>query len=470
MSLENNIQISANVEQKVESIRKEAKEVVVNHNFSALELYEDLLQNVSQDESIQKTFENWNPDPLRDVVLKGGSDCFGLALLLQHKLAQIKIKAQVFPFSTKGLLAEEEARILLSDVGSVGVIVPDEQDSYYFVDPGFALFEPLLITPDTKSTSCKIDGRTFVINLKEGRNGSMEIFGDQDILKKVIDFRGMETLTEGSLTELQKQYLRIRPILQMEKFNEIGEKAAGIKIQMLTNDITIMLNNARQKLSYEEWNNFDSTVIANQLGLKPEELHQRVATIINNAPRIRSLWVNSLRKLYVEKNYAPLQENERNWDQAKKDGYSNGGVVVMLKNKKNELLMYRVPESRQKPHIGRFVGQYNVCVETADDNEEYKSNLARAFQEELGLNIGEFANVDIQSYRETDYGLSLGKTKTLARCVVCEWTGDLNHKFSFQESIEGGRWEWIPINEVMGHDLDPNLRPILEQHILEGLL
>ncbi len=159
-----------------------------------------------------------------------------------------------------------------------------------------------------------------------------------------------------------------------------------------------------------------------------------------------------------------------NWEEARQKGYDKGGVVDMKKNNKNELLMYRVPESRQKPKIGRFAGQYNVGVETAEDDEEYDSNVIRAFEEEFGLDAEACeANVVINSYRETDYG-SGDRGAALARCVVCEWKGDADHPFGFENSVEGGKWEWVPIDQVIGYDIEPNLRPILERHILEGLL
>lgn len=450
-------------------IREAAVDVVSNFNFSVLELYADLLKDASQDKPISETFDSWMPDPLRDVILNGGSDCFGLALLLKEKLSKIKVKSYIFPFSTRGLLAEEDAKDLLSDVGSVGVIVQNGTNDFYFIDPGFALVEPLTITKTTESISYKLDGRTFTIRLTEGKNGTMSVVG-VDGLKKEIDFRGMETLSESSLDELQKQYIRIRPTVQIEKFNEIGEKMASVKVQMLKNEIFIMNGDVKINIPYAKWNDFNCTDVAQKLGVNPDDLRKQISTIIHESPRLRSLWVESLRKIYADKHYAPLQEELSTWEEARQKGYDKGGVVVMLKNNKNELLMYRVPESRQKPKIGRLAGQYNVGVETAEDDEEYDVNVIRAFKEEFGLDAETCeANVAINSYRETDYG-SGDRGAALARCVVCEWKGDLDYPFSFENGVEGGKWEWVPIDQVTGHDLEPNLRPILERHILEGLL
>lgn len=455
--------------EKTDAIRKEAIEVVAGYNFSVVELYADFLRNIKQSESINKTFEDWNPDPLRDVILQAGSDCFGLALLLQEKLSKINVKAHIFPFSTKGLLAEKEAKDLLSNTGSVGVIVQNGEDDFYFIDPGFALAEPLTITGNTKSISYKLDGRTFTISFSREKNGLMSVVSDTGLVKE-IDFRGMENLDEAQLRELQKQYIKVRPTLHIEKFNEIGEKMASIKIQMLKNEIFIMNGDIRINIPYEDWGNFDCTDVAKKLGVNPDELRKQISTIIHESPRLRSLWVESLRKIYADKHYAPLQEELSTWEEAREKGYDKGGVVVMLKNDKNELLMYRVPESRQKPKIGRLAGQYNVGVETAEDDEEYDANVIRAFKEEFGLDAETCeANVAINSYRETDYG-SGDRGAALARCVVCEWKGDLDHPFSFENGVEGGKWEWVPIDQVTGHDLEPNFRPILERHILEGLL
>ncbi len=455
--------------ENISNIRKEAVDVVSNYRFSVVELYADFLAKIKQDEPIQKTFDSWHPDPLRDVILQSGSDCFGLALLLQKKLAEIKIRSYVFPFSTRGLLAEKDAKELLSDVGSVGIIVQNGTDDFYFIDPGFALIEPLTVTSNTKSINCKIDGRTFVINLSGEKTGIMSVIGSDESVKE-IDFRGMEELEESSIAELQKQYLRIRPSVQIEKFNEIGEKVAGIKVQMLKNEVSIINGDKKINIPYSAWSDFDCAEIAQKLEVNIEDLRQQISKIITESPRLRSLWVKSLRQMYADKHYAPLEEELSTWQEAKEKGYDKGGVVIMLKNNRNELLMYRVPESRQKPHLGRFTGQYNVCVETAEEDENYESNILRAFHEELDLSAEACEKtINITSYRETNYGVS-ASGKALARCVVCEWKGDINHPFNFNNAVEGGKWEWVPIKQVAGYDLEPNLRPIIERHILEGLL
>ena len=455
--------------ENAKTIRKEATEVVSQYRFSVLELYCSLLDNLQAGQSLYDVYESWKPDILNQTLSHHGSDCFGLALLLQRKLREQNIKSYIFPFSTRGLLAEQEAKDLLLDMGSVGLLVEDSNNHFYFVDPGFALVEPITFTGSTQSVSYRLDGRVFHLDFSSLNGGMMNVIGD-DGSKKQIDFRFNQFLNEEALVELQKRYMRVRPTIHIERFNEIGEKIAGLKIQLLKDQIVIIHGKDKKTINFTDWDNFDHLKIAAELEVDATELDRQVKLVIRNAYKLRALWVPSLRQLYADRNYDPLRRNPTDWTTAKESGYTEGGVVVLLKNDKDELLMYRVPKSREKPHIGRLAGQYNVVVETADGEEDLESNLSRALYEELGLDAQEFSDkLDLQGYAETTYGVS-DQRKSLARCVVCKWKGDLNHPFKFQNKVEGGEWEWVPIGKVMTCDLEPNIRAILERHILEGLL
>ncbi len=451
-------------------IRKEATEVVSQYRFSVLELYYDLLDKFKDNaRSLQEIYKDWKPDLSSQTLSNQGSDCFGLAFLLQERLKANGIKSHIFPFSAKGLPAGQEAKDLLLDIGSVGVLIEHTGNDFYFVDPGFALVEPITFTKATKSVSYRLDGRVFHIDLLSKDLGIMNVVGD-DGLRKEIDFRPNQSLNFDALVELQKRYLQIRPTIHIERFNELGEKIAGIKIQMLKDEVVIANQKHKEIIKFQDWDVFDSDEIAIALGVDSMTLKGQVSQIITHAHKLRSLWVSSLRKTYAEKHYSPLKYELRSWSEAKKDGYTEGGVVIMMKNPQGQLLMYQVPESREKPKIGRLAGQYNLVVETAEGDEDFESNFNRALVEELGLNPSQVEeHVEMTNYAETDY-INDGSSKSLARCVVCKWNGDLNHDFSFSNKIEGGKWKWVPIEEVMSFDLEPNIRGILERHILEGLL
>lgn len=452
-----------------ETIRGEATEVVSRYRFSVLELYGSLLENLKPGQSLYDLYQTWRPDLIVQTMSNQGSDCFGLALLLQRKLKEKNINSYIFPFSTRGLLAEGEAKDLLLDIGSVGLLVEDSGGSFYFVDPGFALVEPITFTQATQSVAYRLDGRVFNLDFSGKTGGMMRVVGDDGSQKK-IDFRFDQFLNEEALVELQKRYIQVRPTIHIERFNELGEKVAGLKIQMLKDQIVVIDGKERKTIAFEDWNSFDYSKIATSLNVDAEELNRQVRLVITNAYKLRALWTPSLRQHYADQHYPPLNHNVTDWPTAKEIGYDQGGVVVLLKNDSEELLMYRVPRSREKPHIGRFAGQYNVVVETADGEEDLVSNLSRALHEELGIDVQENAEMlELCGYSETDYGPS-GQHRSLARCVVCKWKGDQNYPFSFQNKVEGGEWEWLPIAEVMTHDLEPNVRAILERHILEGLL
>lgn len=455
--------------ENAEAIRGEAVEVVAQNRFSVLELYSSLLEQLDGTKSLSEIYRYWKPEVLRQTLENQGSDCFGLALLLQEKLNAKGIKSHIFPFSAKGLPAGQEAKNLLLDIGSVGVLIEHGDGKFYFVDPGFALVEPITFTQATRSISYRLDGRIFHIDLLSKDLGIMNVVGD-DGSRKEIDFRPNQSLNADAIVELQKRYIQVRPTIHIERFNEIGEKIAGLKIQMLKDEIVVINQKQKEILKFDEWDSFNPQEVANALGVNALDLKKQVAQLIANAYKLRALWVPSLRRQYADKHYAPLKYEVRGWVEAKKDGYTEGGTVVMVKNSRNELLMYRVPKTREKPQINRFAGQYNLVVETAENEEDFESNFNRALGEELGLELPQIReHVEMSSYTETDYRKD-GQTKSLARCVVCKWNGDLNHQFAFRNRVEGGEWEWVPIDEVMSHDLEPNIRAILERHILEGLL
>ncbi|MFH0898718.1 MAG: hypothetical protein V1855_04010 [bacterium] len=451
------------------------RQVVANFRFDVLGIYDDLLSRLTPQNTIFDAFEDWKSDIEADALHYGGSDCFGLAVLIVKKLAENGVAASIIPLDTEGL-PTNEAKEVTGDVGSVGVLVRD-QDSLAFVEPGFAQTKPLIITRNAPSAEVSIDGRQFGLTMDfSSGKGIFEAKANHQSSKQIGV--SLEPLTLEDLPRLQKQHLLIRPTIHCDRFNADGEKIAGFKIRLLSNEIALFFGSQEKIVKFEAWIDFsEKEKLAEELHVDVAQLDIQVNNILRHAGQLRALWQESLiRAHYETAGESQLEQTQRSWQEAREAGFASGGVVAVIVDKTHKkILLYRIPQSRENSQIGRFAGQLNTFVEKANmqdgaPTEEFKDNLERGIKEELGLQPENFT-LRADSYRETRYGMPLldGK-KVLARCCVLECDlGDVD-AFKFQDEREGGNWQWFDIDEVLGYEIEPNLRSILGKYILENLL
>jgi len=469
----------------IPSVSEIAKRVIIKYRFDSLVEYAGLVDNLQEGESIISAFQNLQMDIRGDIEKNGGSDCFGLALKLAEEMRTYGYSPVIIPFDTKGLA--KEASEILEDVGHIAVGIWDEYDGINIFDLGFALGEGVRLTAKNPMAEyVSADGRKFIYRVDwETGEGLFEIKSDY-YLKKSFGFSTNpleEEGLEGFLQKLQKNYwLRIRPIVSCDRFDDGRRKDAGIKTNIVDETITIYQNQEKVLLSFQDWIDgkieVDINSLARDLNLSEEELRERVNVVVRKAGQLRQLLVPSLQQEYLERNNFALRNGkERSWEELIEEGYNNGGVLALITDGNGRIALYRVPEDNAKTFIKRFTDQLNTLVETADKNDEgnpienFDNNLSRSIQEELGNSmesLGLFLQND--SYREMNYGSS-NSGKTLARCCVLQVEdSEIIKEFRFVDASEGGEWNWYDVNEILGLDIESNLRPALELYIAEGLL
>lgn len=451
------------------------RQVVGDFRFDVLGIYNDLLSHLTPQTTIYDAFEAWQPDIEGDTLRHGGSDCFGLAVLIVKKLVEQGIAASVIPLDTRGLPAVE-AKEITGDVGSVGIVIRD-QESLIFAEPGFAQTKPLIVANSSPSDRVSVDGRHFGLTMDfVSGKGIFEVLPSYQPLKQIGV--SLEPLALEDLVQLQKQYLLIRPTVHCDRFNADGEKVAALKIRLLSNEIALCFGGQEKIIKFGDWVDFaEKGKLAEELQVDAAQLDMQVNNVLRHAGQLRALWPESLIRMHNEtSSESRLEQKQRSWQEAQGAGFTSGGVVAFIVDRDSKkILLYKVPLSRENHQIGRYAGQLNTLVEKAKaedgiPTEEFADNLKRGIREELGLSPEGFT-LPIDSYRETQYGKSLpdGK-KVLARCCVLECNlGDVDG-FKFQDDCEGGQWQWFDIKEVLGYEIEPNLRPILERYILENLL
>jgi len=443
---------------------KHARSLVAGLKFDIFDLYKTLLDPLDDGGTIFNSYDRWDPDEFEDTIINGGSDCFGLAAVLKGLLTELNLKPEFIALDTNGLPAAESAEVT-NDIGSVALMYRIG-DTLYILEPGFGLTKPLIISSDSPTATVQCDGRTFTINVDFSILKGILTVESSRHKTKTIGVR-LDPLDSSVIDQLQKDYVRIRPTIHCDRFDIDGNKIAGIKLQLLHDRISICLGDEKFAINFDEWSTYDVTELANLLEVDADELNDSVIKIIRRAGQIRALWTESLKRQYFENTgKAVLNSEERGWSELRQEGYVGGGVVSFVSNGKGQILLYKVPKSREKAHIGRFSGQLNSMVETAGNDEDFEDNLKRGLEEELGI----IENIEIINYRETDYGKPLANgNKILARCCVVKWDGDVS-TITFNNQQEGGQWDWYDIDTVLGYEIEPNIRPILEKYILEGLL
>jgi len=473
---------------QIQSVSEIAKRVISEYRFDPLVEYAEFAASLEEGQPVSDVFENLQMDIRGDIEKNGGSDCFGLALKLAEEMRTYGYSPVIIPFDTKGLA--EEASEILEDVGHIAVGIWDEYQYHgiNIFDLGFALGEGVRLTAENSRVEyVSADGRKFIYTVDwETGEGLFEIKSDY-YLKKSFGFSinplEKEDL-EGFLEKLQKNYwLRIRPMVSCDRFDDGGERNAGIKTNIINETITVYLGEKKTLLSFQNWIDgkiqVDINRLARDLNLSEEELRERVNVVVCKAGQLRQLLAPSLQQKYLERNNFALRNGkERNWKKLKEEGYDNGGVLALITDGNGRIALYRISERNAKPFIQRFAGQLNTLVETVNKDgqgnpiENFDNNLSRGIQEELGdsmENLGLF--LQNGSYREMNYGSSNNGEKTLARCCILQVENpEIINNFKFADDNEGKEWKWYFLEDILGLDIESNLRSALKLCIAEGIL
>lgn len=444
------------------------KRTIETYRFDVQGIYSPLLDGLDQGQDVWKVYSGLQPDLLSTVMSYGGSDCFGLARELMESLRNSGSEGWGYlPFDTKGLPSDAEA--ITGNVGHVA-LYKETREGIEILDPGFALADPIKVDGET-GIACHQsgDGRSHTIEVNFGeRKGQIYIKSGYHPDKE-IGF-SLDPLEESGLGSHQTRYMQIRPTLSNDKFDRRGKKVCGIKVKLMDNSVVFWDGNSTHKLSFDmvlrkgfkELNDF-----ATRMNISENDLKSYLERYIRRSGQIRQLWPVSMRMTYYQQHNLVLQEGYRSWNSIRELGCEGGGAVAIIVDGQGNMLLYRVPQSREKQHIGRFAGQLNTMVETANDNENGLDNLSRGINEELGMSIDDFEIVN-GAYREARYGLD---GKTMARCYVIKPKKVLDlDRVGFGNSQEGGAWQWYPVQKALGLELERNVRPIVDLYYNQGLL
>jgi hypothetical protein len=457
------------------------REFIETTRFDSLSLIVDLAGQLDEEQSILDVYADWEMPDLMDFTISNqGSDCFGLALDLQERLRLVGEETHIMPFNTDGL--PEESKDLLNDVGHVGLFKWSlGGDGVVIYDPGFAvgnLVELSKLNPRYEHISP--DGRKFIymVDFNTGE-GLFEIEADYHD-KKEFGFR-LKPLSVEELPELQKKYFQIRSKYNYDIFDDGGNKGFGVKVNLLSQSVSLWTNGEKFSINFSDWmkekERFEEYLDESEVDSL--DLYQKIEMVIRRSGQLRMLLVPSIKQEWEDKLNPEVSCERRSWSELHQEGFGYGGVVAFVANGSGKIAMYRVPESREKPYINRWSGQLNTLVETAEGSdgsdgvviglpiEEFEKNLSRGVIEEIGVDMDQF-KVDMATYREIPYG---SDGKGLARTVVLRVDDpSLINQFRFSDNGEGGAWQWYDGSEVLGHDIEPNLRPILDYCLREGLV
>lgn len=438
------------------------KETVSNYRFNSLALYLDMLD---RHESVFEAYKAWHPDILTSTEADLGSDCFGLTKILQKKLLKKGIYSSIFAFDTNGL--DKDADSITNGVGSVGLFVKKPND-IIILTPGFGLTKPIVFSQLQDSVAMHQNGKTFSFTLMpDNKNGNLSIQSSEQ--NKNIGFK-LQPINSTDLSELQKGYVRIRPSIVIEKVGVSSEREAKLKIDLVKDTITI---NQQPEIPLSNWQELDIETIAQSLGVDHDLLSWQLTTITRKAGQIRQLWTSGLKTRHYEYNSRSFEKTYHTWPELHQQGFTIGGLVAFITNPRGEIAFYKIPDGKEKQHISRFSGQLNVLVETAQTNknnlpiEEFDQCLTRGIQEELNTSL-DFFKLNPDSYREVPYGED---NRCLARCCTLLLENpDKLANFKFNQAEEGGTWFWLSPEKALGLEIEPNIRPILEEYLRQELI
>lgn len=458
-----------------EALGHKLAEYVTHTPFDNLAVLLSLLYYADQSEMpAHAAWESWSPDSVQLIEEFGGTNCVGATTVFKEILRELGIDAQEIISPSNRL--PEGVNYQEVPFQHMGLLVYDQSgEAYYLVDPGLGLVMPVPINTET----VEIDDRSYYA-VMENEEGTLEVL-KPDGSKIFVDFI---LLPENGNPEqlVQKPLLRATTFFKMETFTTNGKKKTSLKIDIYKEKISFLVNGSIYSFSFDElddmWDDENLLRLVEEMDyLSMDEVKQRLSSVVIRRREIVSMWFEGLQRQYYLDHPEKLSPWETSWVELEQRGYKGGGVVVCLVNEQNQVMMYTVPEGKAKPYIDRFPGQKNLFVETAEETvpkkgvaslENLTANLARAFQEEIGIDVPEKG-----IYREVDY-ISDVRARVLVFQVdskTIESVRQHQQKRKEETGIEElGAIEWVDVTNLESQWLEPNAQRILQKLIEEEII
>lgn len=447
------------------------KEYVVSNPFNNLALvlsYLNFLKSEGAGDTIEETMRRW---PLKSDALpeeEGGTNCVGASLIMREQLNQHGIPSSLLFSENFAFCAD------IVPFSHVALLVEAEEGTGYIVDPGLGLVEPIPVDPNQ---TIDIAGRLYKVAMV-GDHPTL-IITKPDATQ--LHFRFTPDVGEEIDVEehVQKPLFRATSSFKIDTFDSEGNKKTSLKVDYMNRRLDYYLGGQYNSVDFDKVERFFDTPEFAELSQSFEEprLEEKVRQALAGQESIINVWFEELQRQYYLEHPHLLSPFETTWQELADRGYNGGGVVVCLVNERDEVMLYEVPEGKAKPFLGRYPGQWNLFIETADPTvegggvaelEDFRINLERAFAEEVGLPVP-----DDFVYREVDY-----RPNVRARCVICRvnssdidlMTAHMQARHERLGKVELGQLNWVPVTELSSRWLEPNAQPILEKCIAAGLL
>ncbi len=445
-------------------------EFLAANNFNNLAVVQAWLHHISQIEENSSTsaaYESWEPESDEFLEVWGGTNCVGMVKLFELILQEHGF--ETVKSVTRSNNLPEGVSVLEVPFQHAALYARGPDGITYIVDPGLGLVKPI----EVSHNSVEIADRTY----------SLEPFDDMQRLRVIkpggeeIHFEFIEAPQDMGLEEgIQKPLLRATYVFKIDKFREDGTKMCSIKIDFMRQRVSYFVIGDSNTYHFSEIDQLekDSLFRILRAELEDDELLQKIREVVEREDDIVDIWFEALQREYYMQNTGKLSPFETSWQELEEKGYEGGGVVIVLHDGAGKVMLYTVPEGREKPKINRFAGELNLFVETADhlsqeervaNLEDSATNLRRAFKEEIGFEAPEEL-----IYREVDYGRPGSKIR--ARVFICQVDGSkiedvIKHN---QGSLEIGQVEWIDLGELGNLRIDQNARAILAKIEQEGII
>lgn len=423
---------------------------------------------------IEEVFNDWAPQSDRLVSEFGGTNCVGATKIFRERLAQKGIESQIIISPSNNL--PEGVSDLEVPFQHAGLMVTTPDGNMYFVEPGLGLVVPV----PADNTSVEMADRIYQATAT-GDTGELQVI-KPDGSRVIYDFIYWPPDAPDIEQLVQKPLLRATTAFKIDVFSSEGEKRASIKIDLYREKITYLVNGVINAFDFDEVDQmFDTDSFTNLVQmidhLSVESMKDRIRETIDHKDDIVETWLYGLQEQFYLDNPDRLSPIETSWDKLQERGYKGGGVVIVLLNEKNQVMVYQVPKGKAKPYLNRYEGQLNLFVETADhtdggdqvsDLEDFQTNLRRGFEEEIGIGVP-----DDFIYREVDYMPNIR-----ARCAVFQVSSDILDRVTAYSKArnerlgkeEIGPAQWIDPAELEANWIEPNAKAIILKMIKEGII
>ena len=444
------------------------REYVSEHPFNNMAVAHSFINHHENTGSgdVAESFTTWLPDSLAMLSVYGGTNCVGATFeFMVNRLREIEGVTFREVITTDTNLPEGVSPEEVPHQHLALFAIDDQTGEVFLVDPGLGLVKPIGVDMDES----QFGGRGYSLAAVDDETNRLSILKPNGASLS-IDFVFLPENMDPELV-LQKPLFRATREFKVDAFSPEGHKTASVKVDIFNRMVMCYVMGQTFSHTFEELNLLFENELFVQLSdtvlQNPDTLKGSIQMLVSREQLLVDLWYEGLQREYYLRHSDMLSPFETDWSVLEKRGYKGGGVVVILMNENKEILLYKVPEGKSKPHIGRHAGQLNFFTETADllieggtvaDLEPFEENLERAFSEELGTPL---PSLDTMEYREIDYG-----TGFRARCAIFKVDNsyiDEVKKAVGTHSYELGDVEWVQLADLDKYWVDPSAEIILNK-------